>query len=445
VSVGVLVGAAPAAAHTTLVSTDPADGEVVAETPDVVTFTFDEPVSLTDRGIGVVDARGAPVPAAATSAGAVVTADLPDELADGTYVVTYRVVSTDGHPVAGSLTFSIGAPSATVPPPDLSAGSATSVRTALAAVQALGYVGLLLAAGLVVFQCWLLGGARLATTTSDLLTRVHWGATGLAILAAAATVPLAGADRQGLGLRGALESDAVDLDLVRDDLGVLAMVTVGLVAGLFARRRRVLATLGAAVAVAAPAAVGHTRAFDPVPLLVASDVLHVAAGAIWLGGLVGLALTLPALAGRAGDAAEVLTRFSGVAAGGLVLLVVTGTLAGWRILGSWSGLVETTYGRLLLVKVAVVGLVVGVAAWNRFRLLPRVRAATDAGARHRASGVVRRAVGAEALLLVAVLGITGFLTHQFPRGSQPDDPAASVEPDVGWPGGPQIRPVRQVG
>jgi copper transport protein len=421
-------GAAPASAHATLISTDPAEGEVLAETPDVVTFTFDEPVSLTDESIRVFDAAGEPVDADAGSSGEVVTADLPDELADGTYVVTYRLVSADGHPIAGSLTFSIGAPSETVVPPDVSADPTRSMKTAVGVVQGIGYLGLLLAAGLVVFQCWILGGARISDAARDLLTRVHWAATGLAVLAWAAAVPLAGAYQQGFGLRGAIEADAIDLSLVGDDLVVLGLVTVGLALGLLAPRARDFATLGAALAISAPSVVGHTRAFEPVPLLMATDVLHVAAGAVWFGGLTGLALTLPSLAGRSREAAAVVARFSAVGAFVLGLLVVSGALLGWRIIGSWSALFGETYGRLLLIKVAIVALVGAVAAWNRYRLVPRTRDAVGHADLQAAAAGVRRAVRVEGLLIVAVLGMTGFLTNQPPR----DDPssAASAESRV---------------
>ncbi len=428
-SVAMVMGASPASAHATLIGTDPEEGEVLAETPDVVTFTFDERVSLTDDSIKVFDAKGDPVSADATSSDEIVTADLPDELPDGTYVVTFRVVSADAHPIAGSLTFSIGAPSESVVPPNVDPEASRTMKTAVGIVQAVAYLGLMLAAGLVVFQCWILGGARVSEATRDLLTRVHWGATGLAILAWAAAVPLAGAYQQGFGLRGALEADAIDLSLVGDDLVVLGLVGVGLALGLLVPRARDFATLGAALAVAAPSLVGHTRAFDPVQLLVVTDVLHVAAGAIWLGGLVGLALTLPSLAGRAREAAGVLARFSGVAAGVLALLVVSGSLLGWRIIGSWSGLFGTTYGRLLLIKVAAVALVAAIALWNRTRLLPRARDAVGHTELQRAAGDVRRAVRVEALLIVAVLGVTGFLTNESPRDESSRSEAAPSRVD----------------
>lgn len=422
------LAASPAAAHASLVSTDPAEGAVLRQAPDAVTFTFDERVSLTDDGVLVFDARGEPIEANASAVDEVVTADLPSELDDGTYVVTYRVISADGHPIAGSLTFSVGAASEKVKPPDVAAAdSGGSIETLLGLVQALGYVGLLIAVGLVVFQCWVLGGSRLTPIARDLLTRVHWAATGLAILAWAAAVPLDGAYQQGLGIHGALRAEAIDLALVGDNLVVLGLISAGLGLGLLAPRARDFATLGAALAIAAPAVIGHTRAYEPVALLVITDGLHLAAGATWLGGLVGLALTLPSLAGRAGDAAAVLTRFSGVAAGLLLLLVVSGTLLAWRIIGSWSDLFGTTYGLLLIIKVGIVAVAVAVALWNRTRLLPQARDAVGHAETQRAAGVVRRAVRLEAVLVVAVLGVTGFLTNQSP-GVEPA--AVSAPPGV---------------
>ena len=425
-----LVGAAPANAHATLVSTDPAEGAVVASVPDVVTFTFDEPVNLTADSVRVFDAAGDPVVSSAQARDTVVTADLPDHLDDGTYVVTWRAVSSDGHPISGSLTFSIGAPSASVVAPPVDAAPSTDLRGDLSVVQAILYIGLLLAAGLVVFGAWI-GGSVIPARARVRIRLVAGASAGAAVLAAAGSVPLAGAYQQGLGLAGAASSAAFDIALVGDDLGVLLLLIVGLglallgTGGVSAGRPRVLATVGAAVAVVAPALIGHTRAFEPVALLVVTDSVHLAAGAIWLGGLVGLAITVPMLAHRGSEMALVITRFSSMAATVLVLLVATGSLMSWRILGSWAGLVDTTYGRLLLVKIAIVGLVVALAGFNRFRLLPRARSALGHGQRTAAFHVVRRTVLAEAGLLLVLLAVTGFLVNQSPRSDAAPAPAAA--------------------
>ena len=82
------------------------------------------------------------------------------------------------------------------------------------------------------------------------------------------------------------------------------------------------------------------------------DVIHVTAGAVWLGGLVGLVLSLRALAGREVLAAQTLSRFSTLAGFALVVVAAAGAFLAWRILGSWAGFVETAYGRLLLPRSA---------------------------------------------------------------------------------------------
>ena len=160
-------------------------------------------------------------------------------------------------------------------------------------------------------------------------------------------------------------------------------------------------------------------------------MLHLVAGSVWLGGLVGLALTLPDLARRGTAAGVVLARFSGVAAGILVALVASGSLLAWRIVGSWNALVDTGYGQLLLAKLAVAVLAVGVAAWNRYALLPRLRAATAYDDRRSGARLVARATATEAALLVVVLLVTGFLVNKSPGPTDSQaDPAGTARTTV---------------
>ena len=172
--------------------------------------------------------------------------------------------------------------------------------------------------------------------------------------------------------------------------------------------------------------VGHTRAFSPSPLLVAADVLHVTAGAIWLGGLLGLVLTMRALSGREVLAAQTLARFSTLAGGVLLAVAVSGTFLAWRILGSWAGLVETAYGWLLLGKIAIALVVAGIGGWNRWRVLPAVRAAAGFDDRERAAAAVTRTVRVEAVLLVVLLGVTSVLVNQSPRPAPVSAPSGTT-------------------
>jgi len=428
-----LAPAAPAAAHASLVETDPAEGQVLSESPRVARLMFDETVSATAGGVQMYDARGKVVDSKASAHDAVLTVDVPDTLDEGTYVVSWRVVSADGHPVAGALTFSVGRPSAVVrPPPTPDESSASGVRGALSAVQAIGYLGLFLAAGLVVFAGWLLPALPRLDVLRRRLRRTARGAALLAALAGLLQLPLSGAYQQGLGFAGLLEASAWsgaggrELLALTTLVGGLGLAVAPLGADPLVGRARGIATAGAVVAIASPSVVGHSRAFPPQLLVIATDILHVAVGAVWLGGLAGLALSLPALAGRSRAAAETLARFSGLAAGLLTLLVASGSLMAWRIIGSWDDLFGTTYGRLLIVKVMIAALAVAIAAWNRFALLPRIIGAADRPERLDAASEIRRAVAAEASVLVGVLLVTGFLVNQPPRQAPPVVAAAGT-------------------
>lgn len=417
----VLASAAPAAAHATLVSTDPVDGSVLARSPAQATLTFDERVSLPPEGVQAFDADGKPITASASASDTLVTVDLPDQLADGTYVVVWRVVSADGHPVAGSLTFSVGKPSVRVVSPKLPEPAGTAVTTTLSTAQAATYIGLLLAVGLGIFTVLLVPAHVRADRPRRRMRTVTTAAAAVSVAAAAATLPLTVINQQGGGLAGltALETRA---GITPTALIALALLSVGLLLVRIALeqrfppvRQRAALGLGTCLAVVSPALTGHSRVFEPQGPVIALDVLHVLAGSVWLGGLVGLAITLPAIAGRGTHAAEVLGRFSALAAGVLAALVATGGLLAWRIVASWENLFGTRYGWLLLTKIALVTLAAAIAAWNRYVLVPRARA--DGGHQQRRSTAVRlgRVVTVEASVIVLVLALTGFLVNQSPR------------------------------
>jgi copper transport protein len=418
----VLLGGSPAAAHAELVETDPAEGAVVETAPETVTLTFNEPVRLTSQEIAVYDAGGDPVASTAGATGTEVTVGLTDAagLEDGTYVVSWNVLSGDGHPISGALTFSVGAPSADVAAPPEPESSSAVVTVLRDVVTVASLLGLLVAAGLALFTALVLPRSWAGTDVRRRLRRLLTVAAGVGAAGAVLQVPIASVYGQGLELGDLLA--AFDPGLVTNELVSAALVLVGLAVAVRSssdaapdRTTGWLLVAGAGLALAGPSLVGHTRAFAPSPLLVAADVLHVVAGAVWLGGLVGLVLSLRALAGREVLAAQALARFSTIAGGALLAVAVAGTFLGWRILGSWGGLVGTAYGWLLLGKVAIALVVAGLGGWNRWRTLPAVEAAAGFGDRERAAAAVTRTVRVEAVLLVVLLGVTGVLVNQSPR------------------------------
>lgn len=408
----VLATAPPASAHATLVSTDPAEGAVLDAAPEEVTFTFDEPAIGVPAGIRVFDAQGDEVDSSASVRDGQLVVALDEEVGEGTLVVLWRLVSTDGHPISGSLSFSIGAPSEVVDVPTATADSSTDAPLLLSVVRWLGYLGLLVAAGVAAFSVLFLPSGHRAAR-DRLRTTVRVSAL-VAVLAWWAAVPLVALYQLGLPA-SALGDGSTWSSLAVPEYVVPAVVTLGLALAAVTSLP-VLVLLGSVLAVAAPSLTGHTRAATPEALVIAVDVLHLAAGAVWLGGLVALALVLVGLAETKGDvAAAVLSRYSTWAAGVLGVLVVAGSVQAWRIAGSWQALLDTGYGALLLVKVLLALVAVALAAWNRRVLLPRLRDASRRRERRDTAGLLARTTFAEAGVLVAVLLVTGFLVDRSPE------------------------------
>lgn len=423
--------AVPAHAHASLLGTDPAEGAVLATSPTQLTLRFDEPISLPDKAIQLFDAAGAAVPANAAASDTTVTVTVPDELA-GSYLLAWRVISADGHPVAGSLNFAVGAPSPHRVQPVVS-DAPSWVAAPLAVTQMVAYLGLFLAVGLGVFAAFVLpSGAGGVERLRPVLRTVGRYASGVAIAASVALLGLTVADQQGLDPDGLLTLRPLT-GATPDQLIALALLVAGLLlVGVGARPRtaqlrQVVVGAGTAITVVAPSVTGHSRAFGPAWLVIATDILHVLAGSIWFGSLVGLVIVLAmARRRRPALAAIALVRFSALAAAVLGLLLASGTVLAWRILGNWQDLFGTGYGQLLLAKIALVGVASAVAGWNRFVLLPRLRAVTVDGASRRqrrdaeeatGQGLFRigRLVAVEASILVLVLGITGVLVDQSPH------------------------------
>ncbi|MEU0561431.1 copper resistance protein CopC [Dactylosporangium sp. NPDC006015] len=429
--------AQPAHAHAHLTRSDPAEGAVLQTAPDRILFTFDEAVRGVPGGVQVFDAQGALVEARPAVKGTELEVGLPGRLGNGTTVITWRVVSEDGHPISGALTFSVGAPTpVTTPAPDGS-DSVPAAPWTLTLARGVGYAGLLIAAGLVVFAAMFLPTGPGVDRPRRRLVVTARTAAAVAAVAWLAALPITAVYLLGGGPALLTEGSTwtslppVEYAVAAAVAGGLALAVVLLGPGPAARRRRVAAVTAAAVAVAAPALVGHTRAASPALLAVGADVLHLLAGGVWLGGLAGLALTLPALSGRDATAAGVLARFSTAAAGVLAALVATGSLLVWRILGSWTALVDTTYGRLVLAKIAIVLVTVAIAAWNRWSLLPRLQRAANRNSREARSRPVVRATAVEGALLVVALIVTGFLVDTSPEGgSRPASVSAEAASDT---------------
>ena len=167
---------------------------------------------------------------------------------------------------------------------------------------------------------------------------------------------------------------------------------------------------------------GHAWTAPDRWVAVVSDVVHLGAVSVWIGGLVALFAVLPLL-GRA-TRVRLATRFSALALGAVVLVAASGTVSGWQQVRTLDGLTSTSYGRLLLAKVAGFAVLVVLGWLNRARLVPLVE---------RTVGPLRRSLRIELAVAAVVLALTAALIHQPPaRTTASDGPFdTTVEAEAG--------------
>ncbi|MFD4140924.1 copper resistance CopC/CopD family protein [Streptomyces sp. NPDC058572] len=382
---GALVaGAGPASAHAALTGSNPKDGAVVATAPKQVTLTFSEQIAMGENSIRVLEPSGKRADKAKVrdlgSGGSVVYGvDLQAGLPDGTYTVAWQAVSADSHPVSGAFTFAIGAPSkTTVALPDEEAGGGV-VGFLYGVARYASYAGFILLAGGAAFVlvCWQRGAS---VRPLQRLVVQGW----ITLTAATLAMLLLRTPYTGSGELG----DAFDLGGLGDVLATktgaalvsrllllgAAALFIAVLFGAYARREDAQEkkdlTFGLAVGGTVVAAgIGATWALSEHAstgvqpgLAMPVDVLHLLAVAAWLGGLAAL---LTALYREPSIERAAVRRFSTLAFTSVVVLAVTGIYQSWRQVGSWSALTGTSYGRLLLAKVALVAVMVAVAWISR--------------------------------------------------------------------------------
>jgi copper transport protein len=411
---GVLAPASPASAHAVLVSSSPAANAVVPNAPAQVVLTFSESVREVPGKTVVIGPDGQRADRGdAAFSGAVVTIPVDQGRPRGTYLVSYRLISADGHPVAGGYQYSVGAPS---PAPAGATPGATSaadpvVSTAIPVVKYLGYAGLVLLIGPIMVLL-LLWPRRLSRRGP---ARLVW--TGAALVASSTLAGLwlqvpyttggGFLDVSRAGFVDVLGSPVGAAHLVR--LGILLAAAVLLPPILSGRGggtsdRVLLAILGVTGLMTWPLA-GHPAASPAPTLSVLVDAVYLASMAVWLGGLVMLVGFLLRRADP-GELRAILPVWSRWAALAVCALLLAGIVQALIEVATPEALVDTTYGRLVIAKVVLFALVIVVAAYSR-RLVRR-RSAADQPRR------MRRAVWAELGITAVVLAVSATLVQLTP-------------------------------
>jgi copper transport protein len=381
-------GSGDAWAHASLQSSDPAAGTTLDAAPRVVRLAFAERPDAALSDVRVLDRGGAPqqtAPASAVAGDPRALAVGVQPLDAGVYTVRYRAVAAeDGHVTAGALTFGVRRTPGAAVVTRSGTGGAAPLEVAARVAFMVGVIALL-------------GGAVAAVArfgSDRRLCAAGWalaaaGLAGLAAVQASAT---------GVSL-GTLLDSSTGRGLLWRAAALAAAGATLLVARHLPRLRRgvlagtALVTLGA---MGADAAAGHA---GTSLARVGFQVVHFGAAGVWVGGLVALLLGVRGAPSAAKAAA--VRRFSRVAAGALALVMATGALRAVQELPSAGDLFSSDYGRAILVKTFLVGVVIAVAFRNRTRSVPE--AARDLGPL-RSRSRVELAAAAGALLAAGTLG-----------------------------------------
>lgn len=406
-----------ATAHANLDRSDPLDGQVVQTSPSKVTLAFSERVEIALGAIRVFDGdarrvdQGEPIRESPN----VVSIRVAGPLARGTYTVSWRVASADGHPIDGAFVFHVGAPGARPEgiANEVQARPPSAIDRASDVARAVDLTLLILVVGGIAALVLVLAGRA-----PDVERRLWYAAagTGFALsIVAGATILLHAASVAGVGLNGAAQGSVLQAVLdtrfgqVRLAQVILAeLVAIGAVWAAAADgnspRKRGVAVAAAGLAVT-PGLGGHAGAGSA--WVVIADTGHVLAASMWLGGLATVALALVLSGPDRGELSRrVWPRFSTAALVSVGLLIVAGIIGSFQNVDGWSELWETTYGRLLLAKMGLALVLIGFGVANR----RSVRSLRERGE----EGGLRRRVAAELVLMAAVISVTSVLINEPP-------------------------------
>lgn len=419
---------AAASAHAVLVRTVPQASVVVNRPPPVVLLKYSEAVEPRFAVVSVTDAAGNQQRAGQPRRSATdpTTLVVPlKRLSQGWYLVYWRVISVDGHPVRGAFTFAVGPNPGPAPQFNIPSISETAATPRLITARSIAFISVMAAIGLFVLRIAIARPVVRRVPGSHLRAiSIAFGvASAIALIAIPVYVDMATAQ---FSLRSAFDVGAL-VPLFRQSAFGRGYLDMEIAFALFViaaglalwvdrpeRERRSIAELlalaGAYAAAAAtltiPGLAGHAAQYSPKAALLPFDWLHLAAGSIWLGGLIGLLVLWVSLGAtrRVAGLVVCVPRFSNVAFVSVLVLIGSGVGAALIHVPTFASLWETSYGQTLLVKIGLLSGTMLLAAVNLLRTRPRLVASSQRPELGTGTAeLLRRLVSGEVLLLASAV------------------------------------------
>ncbi len=422
----ILTGAPDARGHAVLMDTDPKSEAALDGSPSRITVTFNE--NIGPIFLRVLDTTGKEVGSPGTPEvdGYSMFIDLADELTDGTYAVTYRVVSADTHPVGGAFTFSVGdvAPAQAIL--TFTESEVNNWWIPVALNRTLQFAALLLATGLALFGLLVQAPAKVLTT-ARFIGIVSGGVAAATFIAA---VGLGGAEMLGgdpLILRD-LNVWATGLDTTLEPslwLGLtgLFLLILGLKMG-FEGSKRYLTVLGVLVSTSSLLVTGHAATANPRWFMTPIVGLHLLCVAFWFGSLIPLIQSIRSSGPVEG--AKVLNDFSFWAIISVALILLSGIGISIIQVESIPALFATDYGNRLLIKIGFFVALLGLAGANKLWLTPALADGAPAAVVR-----LRRTISFELLIILGVFGMATSLSLTTPPRALADQAMTAMTTQTG--------------
>jgi copper transport protein len=448
-----------ASAHAYLIKTVPAASGVLDTPPSTVQLTYDEAVEPRFAIISVTNANGKQETTASVSRSPsdpdTLIVPLRPHLPEGWYLIYWRAISVDGHPVQGAFTYAVGpnpGPAPQFPVPSIDE-TATSANVLIA--RWVMFLSVMVAIGLFVLRFFIARPlmSRVPETNLRPLSIAFVIASVIGLIAIPVYLDFSTAIDS---LRSVFDVGAL-VPLFRVTAFGRAYVDMIVCFGLFCiaswvtlwldrperRRRPIVAlvsltggVLAAAAVLAVPGAAGHAGQTSPRGLSLFLDWLHLASGSVWIGGLLGLLVLWFTLspARRVAGLAVCVPRFSNVALPSVLALLATGIGATIIHMPTVDALWKTGYGQAIIVKIGILTAAIGLASINRLRSKPQLLAARgDPEVGAPATRLLRRTLAGEAFLVAGAVFTAALLSSLAPPPpafAEQDAAIASVGPGV---------------
>jgi copper transport protein len=429
-----------ASAHAYLVKTVPAASVILNSQPSNIQLTYDEAVEPKFAIISVTDAAGRQettgAPQRSPADPDTLVVPLRPHLPPGWYLIYWRAISVDGHPVQGAFTYAVGPDPGPAPQFRVPSVSATATKANLLIARWVMLVAVMAAIGLFVLRTLIARPLvrRVPDTSLRNVSAAFVAASVVGLLAIPVYLDFATANDS---LRSVFDFSALvplftvtafgrailDLELCFALFCISGWIALWV--GRSDREQRSVAELaattgallGAAAVLLVPGAAGHAAQTSPRGLTLAFDWFHMAAGSVWLGGLIGLLLICIGLGARRRiDGLRVLVpRFSNVALGSVVVLAATGIGETIEHMPAVNALWDTGFGVAILVKTGLLLAAMLLAAGNLLRSKPRLVAA---GERPElgppAATLLRRLISGELAIVAGIVFAAAVLTSLAP-------------------------------